>query len=70
MNYSFSNIAPAKDPQGNITGWIISYTGNNPTTGDYQNGTIHVTLEQFTATNGQVSSINALIAPEVQALLQ
>lgn len=69
MNYQFTNIAPQKDGQGNVINWIITYTGNDADTGDYQNGTVHVSSEQLSATGLQTSAINALIAPAVQELI-
>ncbi|TGA95604.1 hypothetical protein E4665_17810 [Sporolactobacillus shoreae] len=68
MNYQFSGIVPIRDAQGNVTGFTVSFNGRNNTTGDYINGSIHITVEQFTATAGNVDQINALIAPAISAL--
>ncbi|WP_100489419.1 hypothetical protein [Sporolactobacillus pectinivorans] len=69
MNYTLNNAGFVKDGSGNYTGVILYYSGTDSTTGDNVNGSVHITLDQFTATAGQVSAIVALIGPAVQALV-
>jgi hypothetical protein len=68
MNYQFTGLNAQYDAQRNITGFLLQFNGRNDSTGEYLNGSVKITMEQFTAAGGNVEQINALIAPAVQAL--
>jgi hypothetical protein len=69
MNYQFTGLNAQYDAQRNITGFLLQFNGRNDTTGEYLNGSVKITMEQFTAAGGNVEQINALIAPALQAMV-
>ncbi|EST11254.1 hypothetical protein [Sporolactobacillus laevolacticus] len=69
MNYQFTSLNPVYDASRNITGFLLAFNGRNDSTGEFLNGSVKITIEQFTAAGGNVDQINALIAPAVQTLV-
>lgn len=67
MNYQFTGLTPVYDASKNITGFKLNFTGSDSNQ-NYLSGTVQITMDQFTASGGDVAKINALIAPAVQTL--
>lgn len=68
MNYQFTGLTPVRDTTGNVTGFKVNFTASDSNQ-NYLSGTIQITTAQFTATAGDITQINALIAPAVQSLV-